>query len=118
MDERRTKRVSEALREEISEIVGFELDDPRLRFVDVTDVAVTPDGKQARVRVAVRGGDREQKDALRALEHARAYVRTEVARRLSLRHVPELRFAEDRFSDVEHRIETLLKRAHKTRGRE
>jgi ribosome-binding factor A len=118
MDERRTKRVSEALREEISEIVGFELDDPRLRFVDVTDVAVSPDGRHARVRIAVRGAGRELKDALQALDHASTFVRSEVARRLSLRHVPELQFEEDRFSDVENRIDTLLKRAHKTRGRE
>jgi ribosome-binding factor A len=118
MDERRIKRVSEALREEISEIVGFELDDPRLRFVDVTGVSVTPDGRHARVQVALRGDAREQRDALAALEHARVYVRSEVARRLRLRRTPDLHFEEDRFDDVESRIEALLKRAQRTRGRE
>jgi ribosome-binding factor A len=118
MDERRTKRVSEALREEITEIIGFELDDPRLRSVDVTDVSVSPDGRHARVRVALRGGPGEQKNALAALEHARLYVRSEVARRLSLRRVPELHFEEDRFGDVESRIDILLRRAQKTRGKE
>jgi ribosome-binding factor A len=118
MDERRTKRVSEALREEITEIIGFELEDPRLRSVDVTDVSVSPDGCHARVRVALRGAPSEQKAALAALDHARVYVRSQVARRLSLRRVPELHFEEDRFGDVESRIEVLLRRAQKTRGKE
>ena len=118
MDERRTKRVSEALREEIAEIVGFELDDPRLRSVEVTGVMVSSDGRGARVLVTVRGGAPEQKEALTALDHARVRVRAEVARRLSLRRVPEVHFELDRFGDVESRIDVLLRRAEKTRGKE
>jgi ribosome-binding factor A len=84
----------------------------------VTDVSVSPDGRHARVRVALGGSPSEQKDAMTALEHACVYVRSEVARRLSLRRVPELHFEQDRFGDVENRIEVLLRRAKKTRGRE
>ena len=118
MDERRTARVSEAVREELSEIIGFELDDPRLGAVDVTDVHVSPDSRHATVRVAIRGGEREQRESLAALDHASAYLRHELAARLSLRHVPELHFAHDRHPDADSRVDLLLKRAHRSRARD
>ncbi|HTS31234.1 MAG TPA: 30S ribosome-binding factor RbfA [Bryobacteraceae bacterium] len=117
MDERRTLRVSEAVREELVEIIGFETADPRLLPVEVTEVHVSADGRHANVRVAIRGDEREQKRALDALEHARHYLRHELAARLSLRHVPELHFEHDRNPDVESRIDFLLKRARKSRSR-
>jgi ribosome-binding factor A len=117
MDERRTLRVSEAVREELTEIIGFETEDPRLLAVEVLDAHVSPDGRHATVRVVIRGTEREQKQSLAALEHARHYLRHELATRLSLRHVPELHFDQDRNPDVESRIEFLLKRAKRSRGR-
>ena len=53
-----------------------------------------------------------------ALDHARSYLRHELASRLSLRHVPELHFEQDHHPDVESRIDFLLRRAKKTRGRD
>ncbi len=117
MDERRTLRVSEAVREELSEIIGFETEDPRLLAVEVMETNVSPDGRHATIRVAVRGTEREQKESMAALEHARHYLRHELATRLSLRHVPELHFDQDRNPDVESRIDFLIKRAKKSRGR-
>jgi ribosome-binding factor A len=118
MDERRTLRVSEAVREELAEIIGFETADPRLLAVEVGEVHVSHDGHHANVRVTVRGSEREQKESMDALEHARHYLRHELASRLSLRHVPELHFDQDRHPDVESRIDFLLKRAKKSRGRD
>jgi ribosome-binding factor A len=118
MDERRTARVSEAVREEISEILGFEMDDPRLAAVEVTDVQVSPDGRHAAVRVGIRGAEQEQRKALAALEHASGYLRRELASRLSLRHVPELHFEHDRNPDSESRVDLLLKRARRLRPRD
>jgi len=117
MDERRTLRVSEAVREELAEIIGFESQDPRLLAVEVMEATVSPDGRHATVRVAVRGTEREQKESLAALDHARHYFRHELATRLELRHVPELHFTQDHDPDVESRIEFLIKRAKKSRGR-
>ncbi|HEY2014524.1 MAG TPA: 30S ribosome-binding factor RbfA [Bryobacteraceae bacterium] len=116
MDERRTLRVSEAVREELTEIIGFETADPRLLAVEVLEVHVSPDGRQATVRVAIRGNEREQKQSLDALEHARHYLRHELATRLNLRRVPELNFGQTRTPDVESRIDFLLKRAKRLRG--
>ena len=117
MDERRTLRVSEAVREELTEIIGFELDDPRLLDVAVSEVQVSHDGRNAHIRVASRGDERQQKATLAALEHARHYLRHELGVRLSLRHVPELHFELDRYPDADSRIEFLIKRAKKSRGR-
>ena len=117
MDERRTLRVSEAVREELSEIVGFETGDPRLLDVDVSEVHVSQDGRHANIKVAVRGDERKQREAMAALEHARHYLRHELGVRLSLRHVPELHFERDRNPDADSRIDFLIKRAKKSRGR-
>jgi ribosome-binding factor A len=117
MDERRTGRVSEALREELSEIIGFETEDPRLLAVDVTEVHVSQDGRHANVRVGLRGTETEQGAAFKALEHAGGFLRHELAGRLSLRHVPELHFMHDKNAEVESRIDFLLRRAKKSRVR-
>jgi len=118
MDERRTARVSEAVREELAEIIGFEMDDPRVTAVDVTEVHVSHDARHATVRVAIRGGERDQRQSLAALEHAKAFLRHELAARLNLRHVPELRFEHDPYPDSEARVNLLLQRVRKTRGRD
>ena len=116
MDELRTIRVSEAVREELAEIIGFELEDPRLLAVDVAEVHVSPDARYAHVKVVVRGDEREQNQSLAALEHARHYLRHELAARLSLRRVPELHFERDKNPDADTRIEFLLRRAKKSRS--
>src|ERR1017187_4782856 len=77
MDEHRSRRVSVAVREELSEIIGFELSDPRLGSVDVTDVTVSPDSRHAMVKVNLSGGEQEQNQAMAALDHARNYLRHE-----------------------------------------
>jgi ribosome-binding factor A len=118
VDERRTLRVSEAVREELSEIVGFEMDDPRLAEVDVTEVHVSPDSRHATVKVAIRGDERAQNQALAALSHAVGYLRRELATRLQLRHVPELHFERDKNPDADSRIDFLLRRAKKSRARD
>jgi ribosome-binding factor A len=117
MDVRRTLRVSEAVREELSELIGFETQDPRLLAVEVLEVHVSSDGRHANVVVAARGSEREQRESMAALEHARHYLRHEMAMRLSLRHIPELHFEQEKKPDVESRIDFLLRRAKKSRGR-
>ncbi len=116
MQQHRSERVSEAVREELSEIIGFELSDPRLASVDVTDVTVTPDSRHAAVKVSLGGGEREQHQALAALDHARPYLRHQLARRLNLRRVPELHFEPDLWPDAAARVDLLLKRAKKKRA--
>jgi ribosome-binding factor A len=116
MDAHRTGRVSEAVREELSEIIGFELEDPRLEGLGVTEVHVSSDMRHAHVKVAVEAGKEHPEKALKALEHAASFLRHELATRLSLRKTPELHFTLDQHPEAPARVELLLKRARKTRG--
>ena len=115
MDQHRAGRVSETIREELAEIIGFEMEDPRLATVDVTGVLVAPDLRNAVVRIGLSGDEGGQRAALAALDHARHYLRQELARRLNLRKVPELHFEPDPAADATERIEILLKRTKKVR---
>ena len=116
MDERRAAKVSEAVREELTELIGFELNDPRILSVDVTEVHVSPDMRHARVKVGIHGDEREQRKTLAALDHARAFLRHELAMRLGLRKTPELHFEAEPGQAAPGRIDLLLKRAKKTQG--
>ena len=116
MEAHRAQRVSEAVKEELAEIIGFELDDPRLASVNVTIAEVSPDGRHAHVKVAI--GEGNEKKALAALEHAKSYLRHELATRLTLRRVPDLHFSTDTHPEAESRIDFLLRRAKRLKARE
>ena len=113
MEGHRAERVSETIREELSEMIGFELTDPRLGTVEVTAVRVAPDLRVAEVSVKVAGAEEQHRQALEALDHARNFLRRQLAVRLALRRIPELLFAEEEGQDARSRIEQLLKRVHK-----
>jgi ribosome-binding factor A len=116
MEDHRARRVSEAVKEELAELIGFEMDDPRLGSVNVTSAEVSSDMRTAHVKVSIEGG--LEKKALEALEHARGYLKHELATRLNLRRVPELYFAADTHPDAASRIDFLLRRARKIRARD
>lgn len=105
---RRPERLAEALREEIAEVVGYELDDPRTESVTVTDVSVSDDLRDAKVFVIVEGSEAEKLVAMKALQHASVFVRQQVALNLSLRHVPLLHFARDTAEENAARVGELL----------
>jgi ribosome-binding factor A len=113
MDSHRAERVSEALREELAEIIGFEMADPRLANVTVSEVHVMPDLRHAHVMVVVRGDENQSREALESLEVARHYLRRELSARLRMFRVPELHFEQD--TGTGGRIEELLDRVRKSR---
>src|SRR5438105_6974778 len=87
---RRPERVSDLLREEISQIVGYELEDPRLAQVSVTDVRMSDNLKAARVYVTVSGDEEAHTKALTALQHATPYIRKQLGLSLNLNHTTQL----------------------------
>ena len=105
---RRPEKVAESLRAEISEIVGYELDDPRLLSVTVTDVRVADNLRDAKVYVLVEGDEAEIQAALSALHHAAPYIRKQVAFALDLRHAPILHFVRDTVEEKANRVEGIL----------
>ena len=115
---RRPERVAEILREEISQIVSFELDDPRVLPATVTDVRVSENLRDAKVYVLVEGDETEINAALSALRHAAPYIRKQVAFALDLRHAPALHFTRDTVEERANRIEDLLSEINKEGNRE
>ena len=83
---RRPERIAEQLREEITEIVGYELEDPRLIAVTVTDVKVSDNKRDAKVFVTIEGDESEIREAMKALLHAEKFVRQQVALNLNIHH--------------------------------
>jgi ribosome-binding factor A len=115
MDEHRAQRVSEAVREELAELIGFELEDPRLSSVTVTSAEVSPDMRHAHVKVAVETS--RERAVLAGLEHAKSFLKHELAARLNLRRMPDLHFAVDSHPDADSRIEFLLRRAKRNQAK-
>jgi len=105
---RRPERFAEALKEEIAEVVGFELDDPRLEMVTVTEVEVAKDLRDAQVYVLVRGDEDEVRKALKTLEKASSFVRQQVALNLVLRYAPHVHFVRDTAEENAARINEIL----------
>jgi ribosome-binding factor A len=113
----RTERISEALREELTELIGYELSDPRVSSATVTDVEISPDKRHALVRIGVGEGSDVQK-AIAALVHAAPFLRHQLAVRLQLFRIPELHFETDVATELGGRMDNLLKRIKKGRPRE
>jgi len=105
---RRPERFAEALKEEIAEVVGFEMDDPRLEAVTVTEVVVASDLRDARVYVLVRGTEEEIDKAFKALRSAGEFVRQQVAMNLDLRFAPHVHFVRDTAEENASRVTDLL----------
>ncbi len=105
---KRPERLAESLKEEIAEVVGYELEDPRVQSVTVTDVKVTEDLRDAKVYVVVEGSEDEIKKAFAALQHAAVYIRQQVTLNLSLRHAPHLHFVRDTAEENAARVGQIL----------
>ena len=103
---RRLERLNEQVKREVSEILRTEVRDPRVGLVTVTEARVAPDLSFARVYVRPLGGEEEELFA--GLEKATPYIRRELGKRLSVRHVPEIRFEPDRALEHALHIEKLL----------
>jgi ribosome-binding factor A len=117
----RTERTADTLKEEIAQIVSYELEDPRLTMVTVTDVRLSADKRAARVYVTIAGDEEVHKSALAALKHAAPYVRKQLGLSLNLPRTPEIHFVRDRVEEEGERVDQLLQlieREWESKGKE
>ena len=105
---RRIERLNEQVRREVSDILRFEVRDPRVGIVTVTEARVAPDLSIARLYVQPAGDESAKQAALEGLEAASPYIRRELGKRLKIRTVPELRFEHDKALEYGMHIEKLL----------
>jgi ribosome-binding factor A len=108
---RRTDRINEQLKQEISLIVRDEVRDPRVGLATVTAVQTSPELDHARVFITSLGDEEEREEILTGLRSAAAYIRKQLGGRLHMRRFPELHFEADRVLAEALRIERLLRDA-------
>jgi ribosome-binding factor A len=110
----RMRRVDEAVRQVISDVMAGDLKDPRVGFVTVTDVRTSADLRHARVYVSVLGADGspsapdEREATLAGLRSANGYLQGRVASELHLKRTPALEFVYDETTDRAMRVDELI----------
>lgn len=107
----RIDKIEQLIKEEISLIFLYKMQDPALSLLTVTNVKVSPDIKQAKIYVSVF--QREKREAvLEKIKASTGFIRTELAHRVKLKFVPELKFYIDDTLDYVEKIEGLIKKIH------
>jgi len=106
---RRTDRVEDLLRAELSDLILRRVNDPRVRLATVNSVEVSPDLRRARVQLSALGSDEDRQACLEGLQHASGFLRSQLAR--GLRHmkaIPELHFELDSGAEYSQHISSIL----------
>ncbi len=104
----RSQRVADRIQVELAEIIRTEMKDPRHGFLTLTRVEVAEDLRSARIFVSTLEDDALE-PTLETLERAKGFLRTELGRRVRLRHTPELHFRPDRSAEEAIRVTRLLR---------
>lgn len=109
---KRAERVADQIRMEVADILARKTKDPRVGFMTVTGVDLSPDLRVAKVFVTTLQEGKEEESALQGLGHALGFIRAELGRRMNLRYIPELIFCRDRSEQRGNRIDQLLDSLH------
>ena len=109
----RTDRLDSILLKEISSIIQFDLNDPKIGFATVSEVKVAPDLSNAKVYVSFFGKNYAKRDGLEAVRRSKGFIKTELAHRLKMRKIPNLEFIVDDTLDKAQRIEDIVNRTNK-----
>ncbi|HEU4451440.1 MAG TPA: 30S ribosome-binding factor RbfA [Longimicrobium sp.] len=108
---RRTDRLNEALKQEISLLVRDEVRDPRVGLATITAVQTSPELDHAKVYFTALGDEAERAGILTGLRSAAPFIRSQLGKRMHMRRIPELHFEVDRVLEEAARIERLLREA-------
>ncbi|MBW2038656.1 MAG: 30S ribosome-binding factor RbfA [Deltaproteobacteria bacterium] len=106
---KRSEKVGDMIREEVSQILIKGLKDPRIGFVTITKVAVSDDLRMAKIYYSVFGKEKEKEESYRGLESAKGYIKRELGRRVRLKYMPEITFIFDESLEYGSHIEELLR---------
>lgn len=108
MTTHRPERIADLIRELVSRLLREELRDPRVGFVTITDVRVSPDLRHARIYVSQLGAAADRIASVAALNRAAPFLRHGLSRNAALRRTPELVFLEDPTLETGFRVDRLL----------
>lgn len=104
----RIDKVNEFIKREISNIVLFELQDPRLKIVTITGVEMSPDLRYAKASFSVLGTKKQVAEATEGLASAKGMIRKLIGQRINMRYTPEIQFVYDHSLEYSARIEETL----------
>lgn len=108
MQYKRSNRVAELLKREISRILVEEIKDPGINFVNITNVKISDDLRSSKIYFTVIGDKSVREKTKEGLDRATTFIRCEIGKRLKLRYIPELRFYYDAVADHVENIENLF----------
>jgi len=104
----RSQRVVEQIRRELAELIRLEVKDPRVGFITLTDVEITPDYAHAKVFFTSMTGEGSVPEILQGLRRASGFLRRELGRRIRIHTIPELHFQYDRSVEEGSRLSRLI----------
>ena len=107
-ERKRSKRVGDAIRNELSTLLIQKIRDPNLATVALSRVLVTDDLKFAKIYYTVRGSNKATRLAARGLERAKGFIRSHLAKSLNLRYTPALQFFYDETAEKVEEVERLF----------
>lgn len=110
-DTSRPRRVAEQIQRELADLLRLEVKDPRVGMVTVTDVEVSNDYAHAKVYFSLLGDESRVQEALKGLQSAAGFLRSEVAKRIKLRVMPQLHFVHDTSIERGMRLDQLIEAA-------
>ncbi|MGL4337660.1 MAG: 30S ribosome-binding factor RbfA [Turicibacter sp.] len=108
MSQVRMQKISKQIERDVTDIIMNEIKDTKVGFVTVTGAEVTSDLSFCKVYYSVLGGEGRTEAATKALIRSKGFIRSELAKRLSIRKVPELIFEIDKSIDYGNKIDTML----------
>jgi ribosome-binding factor A len=111
MSNLKIERINSSIQREISYILLNEVKDSNIKFVTVTAVKTTNDLGHAKIYVTTLKED-QKKETMNALRNAKGFIRTELANRIDIRHIPALEFIYDESIEYGKRIENKIKEIH------
>lgn len=104
----KNEKIAELIKRNISEIIQFELKDPKIGFITITDCSVTNDLSYAKLYVSFLGQNARREAGMKALERSKGYLRSELSKKMSTRKVPELIFQLDDALERGNKIEKII----------
>ncbi len=104
----RSQRVVEQIRRELAELIRLEVKDPRVGFITLTDVEITPDYAHAKVFFTSMTGETDVPEIMQGLRRASGFLRRELGRRIRIHTIPELHFHFDRSVEDGARLSKLI----------
>ena len=113
---RRTERLNKVIKQEISDLLEREIDDPRLNnLISVTEVSISPDFKNAKVFVSVLGNEKDKTDMLTGFNAASGFLRRKLSSRLRLKRAPHVSFHCDDSIERGARVSNLFEQVNSTK---